>query len=110
MRVRATAWSTSSSETQRSTWSAASWFVVLLAACSGATEKVEHPEPKPTRPPAPAPAATAEAPPPAAPSYTPAVSCDVRGTPVIAKGVSLWGEPTGTNALAGFAGQPVTLI
>jgi len=101
-------------------------FVLLLASCGGATEKVEHPEPKPTSPPAPAP--TAEAPPapttppttpapapvaatpPAAPGYAPAVSCDVRGTPVIAKGVSLWGEPTGTNVVAAFAGQPVTLI
>jgi hypothetical protein len=34
----------------------------------------------------------------------------VRGAPVLAKGTNLYAEPQGGTAVAGFAGQPVTLI
>src|SRR5258706_1651661 len=104
--------------------------VGLASACGATPEKVAHVE-------APAPSATsatpspvAEASPPNAPSstpkaspasptpsppspssaYTPALACDVRGAPVLAKGANLYAEPQGTTAVAGFAGQPVTLI
>src|SRR5258706_5129632 len=80
----------------------------LGTACGGAPEKVVHPEPQPTsegRPfsrvePAPAPSPNAGAdttpktpvaptPSPAPGAYVPALACDVRGTPVIGKGVNL---------------------
>src|SRR5439155_6218510 len=98
----------------------------FATACGGAPEKVVHPEPQPTAAPAATPAPVAEtpppkpspAPPPSSPApvsppssaYQPAVTCDVRGTPVMTKGANLWGEPQGTNAVANFAGQPIGII
>jgi hypothetical protein len=100
------------------------------AACGGAPEKVVHPEPQPTTAPAP-PSNIVEEPPaktavPAAPAppaattapaspgppntYTPALSCDVRGTALMSKSASLWTDPQGSSAVAAFAGQPVSLI
>jgi len=40
----------------------------------------------------------------------PALACDVRGAPSLAKGANLWTEPQGPATIAGFAGQPVNLI
>src|SRR5947207_3041497 len=98
----------------------------LSVGCSGTPEKVMHPEPAPsaaaasTTPGAPLrnpqpspPPATSPAPSPASPAapsaYVPALACDVRGAPIVAKGANLWAEPQGATAVASFAGQPVNL-
>jgi hypothetical protein len=135
MRVRATM-TLASGDNQRSTLgddrrSATTFaaiglsFACASAACGGAPEKIARPESPPSSsasaPPveAPARAEPVVVPTPPAPSvpvtpapnvYVPTLVCDVRGAPVLAKGINLWAEPRGTSASASFAGQPITVI
>jgi len=43
-------------------------------------------------------------------AYVPALACDIKGAPVLAKGVNLFADAQGTTAIAGFTGQPVSMI